>query len=142
MMTLIRPLLVAALLIGCTVHAGAQSGGHPVLDAWYAALFAADRQKLDALLAPDASIVLEDIGITQTKAEFLGSLEEWADAIDGADLSWRLDAGEPSGASAATALVCYRFADNALMTRERFAFSGGRVRSSTQLPAGDACEGF
>lgn len=142
MMTVIRPLLIAVMLLGCVVPASAQSGAHPVLDAWYAALFAADKARLDALLTPDANIVLEDIGITQTKAEFLGSLEEWADAIDGADLSWRLDVGDQAGASTATALVCYRFADNEVMTREHFIFAGGQVRTSTQVPAGNSCEGF
>ena len=142
MMIVIRPLLLAVVMLGHIVPAGAQSGAHPVLDSWYTALFAADKAKLDALLTPDAEIVLEDIGITQTKAEFLGSLEEWADAIDGADLSWRLDAGAPASAESATALVCYRFADNEVMTRERFTFAAGQVRTSVQVPAGDTCEGF
>lgn len=142
MMTVIRPLVLAVMMLGLAAPAGAQSGAHTVLDAWYAALFATDRAKLDTLLAADAEIVLEDIGITQTKPEFIGSLEEWADAIEGADLSWRLDADEPASASVATALVCYRFANNEVMTRERFVFSDGQVRTSTQIPAGDACEGF
>lgn len=141
-MTMIRPILLAVLMLGCATHANAQSGAHPVLDPWYAALFSADSAKLDALLTPDASIVLEDIGITQTKAEFLDSMSEWSDAVDGATIAYRLDPSEPADAAGAVTFVCYRFPGNSVMMRERFTFAAGKVSGNVQTPAGKACEGF
>jgi hypothetical protein len=141
-MTFPRTLFTVILILAAVLPASAQESVHPVLDAWYAALFAADRERLAPLLSDDAVITLEDIGITQTREEFLDSLEEWGDSIDGAELSFRLDASEPADETRATAFVCYRFPGSTVMTHERFTFAGGKVTASAQMPAGNSCEGF
>ena len=75
----------------------------PVLDKWYPALFSADAPALASLLTEDAEIRLEDIGITQTKSEFLDSLGEWKDSIEGASFDWKLDSAAPATDTEATA---------------------------------------
>ena len=114
----------------------------PVLDKWYPALFSADAPALASLLTEDAEIRLEDIGITQTKSEFLDSLGEWKDSIEGAAFAWKLAAGAPASATEATALVCYRFPSNELLTREVFTFAAGKITESVQTTEGESCAGF
>lgn len=114
----------------------------PVLDAWYPVLFEADGERLEELLADNAEIRLEDLGITQTKDEFLESLEEWADSVEGATFKWKLDPQAPLDAQKATALVCYSFPQNQLLVREAFTFAGGKVVASLQTTEGESCDGF
>ncbi|TDH37779.1 nuclear transport factor 2 family protein [Pseudohoeflea suaedae] len=134
-----------ALLLGAIALSAAPcraDSGAPVLDRWYPALFAADAEKLASLLTDDAEIRMDDLGITQTKQEFLGSLGEWKDSIEGASFDWRLDTGVPATDSGATALVCYRFPANELYTREVFTFAGGRITGSVQTMEGESCADF
>lgn len=114
----------------------------PVLDKWYPALFSADAPALASLLTEDAEIRLEDIGITQTKSEFLDSLGEWKDSIEGASFDWKLDPAAPATDTEATALVCYRFPSNELYTREVFTFAENKIVKSVQTTEGESCEGF
>lgn len=116
--------------------------GTPVLDAWYAALFEVDRTAFSQLLADEAIIRLEDFGIEQTKDEFISALDEWEEAIKDADFAWQTDPDAAGNAEEATALVCYRFPTNTLMTREFFRFREGKVVESVQKSIGDSCEDF
>ena len=114
----------------------------PVLDQWYPALFDVDDERLKELLSDNAEIRLEDLGITQTKVEFLDSLEEWADSVEGATFKWKLDPQAPLDEKQATALVCYSFPQNQLLIREAFTFADNRVVSSLQTTEGESCDGF
>ena len=114
----------------------------PLLEKWYPALFDADTDALEALLADNAEIRLDDLGIVQTKAEFLESLGEWQESTDGAKFDWKLDPAAAQSDSEATALVCYRFPSNELMTRESFTFAEGRITGSIQTTVGESCAGF
>lgn len=114
----------------------------PVLDQWYPALFAADAEALESLLTDDAEIRLEDLGVTQTKTEFLDSLGEWKDSIEGTTFDWKLAPDAPVSATEATALVCYRFPSNELLTREVFTFVGDAISQSIQTTQGESCDGF
>ena len=138
MRRLLLSFIVAASLAAPVLAAPAS----PVLEKWYPALFDADADALAALLADNAEIHLDDLGIVQTKAEFLESLGEWQDSTDGARFDWKLDPDAALSESEATALVCYRFPSNELMTRESFTFAEGRITGSVQTTAGESCDGF
>ncbi|MBW3099175.1 nuclear transport factor 2 family protein [Pseudohoeflea coraliihabitans] len=138
-------LLAFAVLNWSPAQAGSAEKPSPrdVLERWYPALFSADRQELEPLLADTAEIRLEDLGITQTKTEFLDSLAEWKESVADATLDWKLDdTATHDSATDVTALVCYRFPSNELMTREAFEIEDDRITSSLQTSISDSCDGF
>lgn len=139
-----RSLLLSLIVVTglATVAARAEAPQSPVLEKWYPALFAADADALAALLTDAAEIRLDDLGIVQTKAEFLESLDEWKESTEGADFDWKLAPDAPVNAMEATALVCYRFPSNELMTREVFTFENGRISGSVQTTESESCAGF
>lgn len=110
-----------------------------VLERWYEALMQPDRAALEAMLDENASITLEDLGISQTRAEFIESMDEWEDAVEGASEEHRLDS---TVGDAITMLVCYRFPDNDLLMRESFTFAGDTITRSTQTTVAENCDGF
>jgi hypothetical protein len=110
-----------------------------LLDRWYQALAVADREEIAALLADGATIELKDIGVTQSRADFTGGMDEWADAIAGGTIQHRMEA---TSAGRVTALVCYRFTDNAMLTRESFALSATQIVSSVQETIAAHCDAF
>ncbi|SOE16927.1 hypothetical protein SAMN05877838_1813 [Hoeflea halophila] len=130
-------LVVAALLPASPVLAQTT-----LLDRWYTALFDVNRLAIADLLAEDVVINLEDLGVTQTKAEFIESLDEWEDVVKNANLAWQLDDGAEAGPNEASVLVCYQFPDNELMIREVFRFRDSKIVSSVQTTVGDSCESF
>lgn len=115
------------------------------LDRWYAALMLPDREALASMLTDDAQITLEDVDITQTKQEFIASMDEWEESVKGATEQHRLDS-EVEGS--VTMLVCYTFAptadvpDNQVMMRETFAFTEGLISESTQATVEENCDSF
>ncbi|MEQ8480806.1 MAG: nuclear transport factor 2 family protein [Hoeflea sp.] len=113
-----------------------------ILERWYTALFDVDREALSELLADEALIRLEDLGVTQTKAEYIASLDEWEEIARNTNFAWQIDAEAPQDPDQATALVCYQFPDNDLMMREIFSFGDGRITGSVQSAVGDTCEEF
>lgn len=125
-----------ALLLLSTSPALADPAG--TLKRWYDGLAAGDAAVLAPLIAGDAVFVLEDIGIEQSRDEFLESLPEWRDAIAGGSIRWRL---EEDGTDSATVVVCYRFAEGAVETREVFTFAGERILRSEQAETGEDCGG-
>ncbi len=129
--------LLAALLFLSAMPAIA--GPDETLSRWYAALQASDEPAISALLSDNAVILLEDIGIEQTKAEFVASLGEWRDAINGGTVEFKLEAAEGDGA---TTLVCYRFPDSPMTVREVFTFTGEQIAKSVQAQVADNCDGF
>ncbi len=138
-MSAIRSLIpVLALVVGAS-GADAQTS---LLDRWYTAMFDVNRVAIADLLADDAVITLEDLDISQTKAEFIESLDEWEDIVKTANFAWQVDESAPVDETSATVLVCYQFPDNELMIRETFGFRDGKIISSVQTTASDSCEDF
>lgn len=131
--------IATAIIVPTALNAAGKS---EILDKWYPALFAVDGEKLDELLAENAEIQLDDLGITQTKNEFLESLEEWSDSVQGAKFKWKIDPETKPDSSQATALVCYTFPENQILIREAFTFVDGRIANSHQMTAGEDCDGF
>jgi hypothetical protein len=110
-----------------------------LLERWYSALVAVEREEIAALLSPEATLELKDIGVTQTGAEFVAGLDEWADAIKGGSIRHRIVGDSADNVSV---VVCYTFTTSAMMTSESFVFAGRQIVSSVQETVATDCNGF
>lgn len=108
-----------------------------LLNRWYSLLEHANAPALGGLMARNARVQLVDLGVTQTKQEFLDSMAEFAQAIKDGSIRYRI---EKSSANAAVALVCYHFTSNDMLARERFTFRSGLVTSSVQETVAENCD--
>ncbi len=107
-----------------------------VVERWYAALGSVNRRNFGELISDDAKIVLKDLGIEQTKQEFITALTEWNRVTRNANIIYRYQTIEEGTASA---LVCYRFRSNEQLNLESFTFSGEQITGSVQEFKGDSC---
>ena len=115
------------------------------INAWYAALsppggLEATQAQIAALLSDDAMIELKDLNTTQTKAQFVESLEGWVAAIEQGSVAHKIQPGATM--ENVTALVCYDFGGNALMTREVFDIAAMRITRSVQETIAERCDDF
>ena len=106
---------------------------------WYAMLMAANEDGLAKLLSDDAKIKLTGIDITQSKAQFLGTMNEWRIAIAGGGIRHKLEKKE---GDATTVRACYDFVDNDILMRETFRIVGGLIVENTQTEIGDNCDAY
>lgn len=129
---------VLAAFVICALSSASLAGGsaEATVEKWYAALQAADRAVFEAIIADDAVITLNDLGTEQNKREFIASLDEWEDAVQGASIRHRI---ETATADSASVLVCYTFPGNEVLERETFRVTDGKVRESAQTVIGDSC---
>ena len=74
--------VVAALFSALTPALSADNDD--IITRWYSMLVAANEDGLASLLSDKVVIKLEDIGISQNKSEFLGTMGEWRIAIEAA----------------------------------------------------------
>ncbi|MGX5801507.1 nuclear transport factor 2 family protein [Bradyrhizobium sp. Arg314] len=132
-----RFLVAATLLLASVVHASADDGA--IIDRWYSALLVADRGELAELLADDVRMTLDDIGVVQTKQDFIASIDEWQGAVAGAAIRHRIEKSE-NGQT--TVLACYDFPKNDTLMRETFSVAGGRITASTQRAVAQDCSGY
>src|SRR6186713_3038629 len=86
-----------------------------LIDRWYSALLVADRTELSDLLADDVRIKLDDLGVVQSKQEFIASIDEWKGAVAGAAIRHRI---EKSEAGVTTVIACYDFPNNDMLMQE------------------------
>jgi hypothetical protein len=128
--------VVAALLLSLT-PAHADDGA--IIDRWYSALLVADRTELSDLLADDVRIKLDDLGVVQSKQEFIASIDEWKGAVAGAAIRHRI---EKSEAGVTTVTACYDFPNNDMLMQETFAVTGNRITASSQAALAENCDGF
>lgn len=129
--------LIAAIVLAAGVFSPAWASFETdMLERWYSLLSRADADALSGLLARSAKIELNDLGVTQTKQQFLDSMEEWRVAIKGGSIRFQV---ESTSAGSATALVCYDFAANDLLTRESFTFVNGLITRSRQMTVAENC---
>jgi hypothetical protein len=129
---------LVALTLMLTGPAAAQDMPAPVT-AWYDALRAGDNAAFEALIAEDARIEIEGSGIVQDRAEFMGSLDDWAQMARQGQILVR---PVSSTGDAAVVEVCYRFPGAERMNREAFTLAGGKVVRLVQEVAGAGCPGF
>jgi len=132
-----RVFVTAALLMSTIVRASADDGA--VIDRWYSALLVADRTELSELLADDVRMKLNDIGVIQTKQDFIASIDEWQGAVAGATIRHRIEKSE-NGET--TVLACYDFPSNDMLMRETFTVAGGRITASTQTAVAQDCSAY
>ncbi len=133
--------LILLLVLGLLLPVSSAVAQNSLLDRWYTALFDVNRLAIADLLADDAVISLEDLGVTQTKAGVRGALLSWEEAVENANLAWQLTTRKAS-ATTASVLVCYQFPENEMMIREVFGFRGTKIVSSVQTTVGESCENF
>jgi hypothetical protein len=139
-MNVFRPALAAFLVVASAGHAARADEAAMLMERWYESLAAADGEALAAIMDENAEVVLNDIGIVQTKGEFLESMTEWGDAIDGGSISHKITGG--SLVSGLTLHVCYRFTSGEQLNSEVFSFNRGLVSRSEQTKTADDCSGF
>jgi hypothetical protein len=135
-MTLSRFFLAAgaALLMAVSVRAD-----EAVIDRWYAALLAVDRTAISDLLSDDARIRLDDLGIEQSKAEFVASMDEWQTAGAGATIRHKVEKAE---AGVLTVIACYDFPSNDILMRETFSIAGDVITASSQAAVAENCDAY
>ena len=146
-MTLKKLVLALAMLLPGLSQAqetGDRVSAMALVSQWYVAHLAGHGNNvlvdtISDLLADDARIDLPDLGIVQTKTEYVVALDNWPDAIEGGTIAHVVTAAD--GVSA-TAKVCYRFVDNELLAEETFAFTGGQVSALTSKTLAETCAGF
>lgn len=136
-------------LLACLILAACSDNNAPttLVDRWYAALSTVNRAEFAALLGDNAKITLDDLNITQTKAEFIESLDEWEQANKGATIrhsvSRLIEHTLKSGNGAILSiLVCYKFPSNEMLTQEDFVVEGDKIISSEQKTIADNCTNF
>ena len=127
----------AAALLIAIIAARADDGA--IISRWYAALLVADRTELADLLADDVRIKLDDLGVVQSKQEFIASLDEWKGAVAGAAIRHRI---EKSEGGVTTVIACYDFPDNDMLMQETFAVADNRITASSQAAIAENCEGY
>jgi hypothetical protein len=127
---------VATLLLS-VITARADEGA--IIGRWYAALLAADRTELSGLLADDVRIKLDDLGVVQTKQEFIAAIDEWQGAVAGAAIRHRIEKAE-GGVTTVTA--CYDFPNNDMLMQETFAITDNRITASSQAAIAETCDAY
>lgn len=118
----------------------AQDAERMLLNSWYQALSPVDDGVISSLLADDATIELKDYDIVQSKSEFIDSLDSWEDAIDGGSIKYKMN--DAANSEIITAIVCYMFSSNELMTEEIFTFSNEKITNSIQVTIAEDCSNF
>jgi hypothetical protein len=126
--------LVLSLL--ATVPANADPS---FIDDWYAALMAADQDKLAAMLSPDVKVRLLDLNVVQSKDEFIASLDEWQKAAAGAAVKHRVVATD---SDITTVLACYDFPANEVLMSETFRVVDNLLVENVQRMVAENCDEY
>ncbi|KQZ15197.1 hypothetical protein ASD44_14895 [Mesorhizobium sp. Root554] len=134
---LLRLLYLSIVLL--TAAGPVRADDAAVIGKWYGALLTADRAVLSELLAENARIRLDDLGIEQSKDEFIASMDEWEGAVAGAAIRHRIDS---QAAGVTTVTACYDFPANDIMMQETFTIEGDHVAASTQATVAENCDSF
>jgi len=106
------------------------------VERWFAALGSVNKREFDELIAENAKIVLKDLGVEQTKQEFISALAEWQRLTRGANIIYRYVSID--GNSVAVN-VCYRFKSNEQLNLEVFTFGDEQITGSVQDFVGNKC---
>lgn len=107
-----------------------------IIDVWYEALKESNRDVFNEILDDNAVIDLKQLGVTQTKSEFLTSLDAWDEVVSQLSLSY---SWEGIDATSATATVCYKFDGNAYTNLEVFVVGNGRIIRQEQERLMEGC---
>lgn len=132
--------ILLAVICSFALPAVAQNN-KTMIKPWFQALSPVDREVISQLLADNAQIELKDYEITQTKEEFVESLDSWEDAIENGSITYKIDE-KTSNDENITTMVCYKFPSNELMTIETFEFDDGMIIKSVQETVSEDCSDF
>ncbi|GAA2835148.1 uncharacterized protein DUF4440 [Aminobacter aminovorans] len=132
------PIRTIAAVFALLAAAGAIAQ-ESIVHRWYEALLKADGPALSQLLADNATIRLDDIGVTQSKSEFIASMDEWQAAVKGANIRHKIEA---EMGDTVVVRTCYDFPNNDMTTRETFTTKSGLIVANTQMTIGENCDGF
>jgi len=131
--------MVAGMLaVSTAVPSSGDTLSRPISN-WYQALQLGDAEMLSIIMAEEATIELRDLGITQTRTEFIDAFDQWLDLNRDARILTRQASASDEEVIAE---VCYRFASNESLHREAFSLSDGLITGSVQEKLGDTCTGF
>jgi hypothetical protein len=133
---LIRDGIALALLIFASLSAKADEA---VIERWYTALLKADRATLTELLSDDARINLTDLGVVQTKQEFIASMDEWESAVAGGQIRHRIAKSE---GGVVTVIACYDFPANDMLMQETFSVTDSRITATSQAAMAENCDAY
>lgn len=131
--------LIAGLLGASTMVSVSKDTLPTIINSWYDALKTADAKKFENLLSDDATIELKFLEITQTKQEFIDSLDEWKNANKDAVILTKLIS---STAASTVVETCYRFPSNEIYGRETFTITSDKITSSVQEEISKLCPKF
>ncbi|MEP1441692.1 MAG: hypothetical protein ABJK39_01635 [Hyphomicrobiales bacterium] len=113
------------------------------LTAWYAALQKVDVAAMEGLMAPEDSspfkYEITDLSVEQNRKEFIESMAEWAGAISGGSIDYKIT---EKGEGFYRALVCYRFVGSELLAEETVSVYDTKITSVAQIAKGDSCADF
>ncbi|WP_292528977.1 nuclear transport factor 2 family protein [Mesorhizobium sp.] len=129
--------MAAAALLFSVISARADDGA--LIGRWYAALLVADRTELSDLFADDVRIKLDDLGVVQTKQEFIASIDDWEGAVAGAEIRHRIEKTE---GGVTTVIACYDFPNNDVLMQETFAIADNRITASSQAAIAENCDSY
>ncbi|QIA21256.1 hypothetical protein [Mesorhizobium sp. AA22] len=129
--------VAAAALLFSVTSARADDGA--LIGRWYAALLVADRTELADLLADDVRIKLDDLGVVQTKQEFIASIDDWQGAVAGAEIRHRIEKTE---GGVTTVIACYDFPNNDALMQETLAIADNRITASSQAAIAENCDAY
>lgn len=113
------------------------------LTAWYTALQKADVTAMEGLMIPEDfspfAYEITDLGIEQNRKEFIESMAEWAGAISGGSIDYKIT---EEGEGFLKAMVCYRFVGSELLAEETVGVYDTKITSVAQVAKGDSCADF
>ncbi|MBL1405265.1 MAG: hypothetical protein COC17_01760 [Hyphomicrobiales bacterium] len=129
--------LILGLLVLSTVVSVSQDNLPDTVQSWFDGLRTANAATFEEILTHNALIELGDLGISQTKSEFIASLDEWKHVHKGTVINTKL-------ASSENALievnVCYKFPSNEVYNRETFELIDGKISKSIQEKISNTCQ--
>lgn len=128
--------LILGLLVFTTVVSVSKDNLPDVVQNWYDGLRIANSATFEEILTDNAIIELGDLGISQSKAEFISSLDQWKQVNKGAVITAKLAS---SANSIIEANVCYKFPSNEVYNRETFELIDGKISKSIQEQISKNC---
>lgn len=131
--------IAATLLALVVMRVTPGAADEAVIERWYNSLLAVDRPGLSALLAENARIKLTDLGVEQTKVEFIASMDEWESAVAGSTIRHRVEGVD---GDTTTVIACYDFPANDILMRETFRIENGLITENTQATMAETCVSY
>jgi len=104
---------------------------------WYSALKTSNEAMFKELIADDATLEINPLEVTQTKAEYIAALNNWE--AKAKDLTLIMKGVKSTGETTVRAMVCYKFPETSSLNEERFVFLDGKITNFSQNTRSDEC---